>query len=738
MDSECKLITECDESDKVENRIIKAIFFFVIFIFLILSFKKSTKYNENKNIYNKKNDYIDNENNNLDTINPEELIKARNNFKQYIYIDTIDDSIIIKYNFFIPKLFSQKKKYPLVVFFGDERMVGKEVTAPLTQSVGGVVWATDTFQKKHKCFVLVPKYNEIIMDDQNDFLNNEYLNVAARLISLIKTKYNIDPKRVYGTGQSMGGMITLYLLANYQNLFAAGLIVDGQWKTEELKGLINSTFTYITSEGDEKAFNGQNDVKLYFTFNMIKYGSISNLDAQEDVNKLDIYVKNIFSLGYRHNFISYAKGTVFSSKSRTKNEHIASFNYGYRIEAVKDWLFSQRKKNYEDMYLSQDGRYIYTNFCEKTNEENLCIECIEGYYLSNDKLSCIKTQNCETGDNKKGLCKQCKEKYYLDMRDRICKSYLHIKEYKFCKTVIRGVCISCEKNYYLDRFNKCSQSPNCFKAKNNKCTECLEGYHFGLDNICTNIEKCIYTDNNNECKECEDGYFYDKFYKACNLSTSHFANCKSNSYYKKEKCGVCKNNYYLSQFDYLCYDNTKEGPFYKCQISNFKGDLCQFCIDGYILGKTDFKCTKIEGCIKSQNENTCLECDDGYCLDNVGKCIINYEDIEDRKMFYYRCKLLEKSEDKCKICENNIIPNKEGICYDDIHCDNKDKNGVCQKCQKENPYGYNSYCLNKFVGCVDSFLKNCIKCDNIFNLDICTECEEGYSIDEEGKCVQLK
>lgn len=58
--------------------------------------------------------------------------------------------------------------------------------------------------------------------------------------------------------------------------------------------------------------------------------------------------------------------------------------------------------------------------------------------------------------------------------------------------VIRGVWTSCESNYYLDKFNMCSKSPNCSKVKNNLCTECLQEFHLGLDDVCTNVEKCIY------------------------------------------------------------------------------------------------------------------------------------------------------------------------------------------------------------------------------------------------------
>jgi hypothetical protein len=52
-------------------------------------------------------------------------------------------------------------------------------------------------------------------------------------------------------------------------------------------------------------------------------------------------VEIIYEKGSKRNFISYRNVTVV--KSKEKNEHRASFKYGYRIEAVRDWLFSQSK-----------------------------------------------------------------------------------------------------------------------------------------------------------------------------------------------------------------------------------------------------------------------------------------------------------------------------------------------------------------------------------------------------------
>ena len=106
-------------------------------------------------------------------------------------------------------------------------------------------------------------------------------------------------------------------------------------------------------------------------------------------------------------------------------------------------------------------------------------------------------------------------------------------------------------------------------------------------------------------------------------------------------------------------------------------------------------------------------------------------------MMYYRCKILNEDGTKCKICENDLNVTNEGICYDKEHCELYE-NEKCIKCQNDNPYGYNSYCLNEIFGCIDTFLEHCIKCDDIMNLDICTQCEEGYEIDEYGECSKIE
>ena len=74
-------------------------------------------------------------------------------------------------------------------------------------------------QKKIECFVLAPEYREVIIDDNKGYSKSEYINVTLRLIKDLMKNYTIDENRLYSTGQSMGAMTTIYMLANYPNFF---------------------------------------------------------------------------------------------------------------------------------------------------------------------------------------------------------------------------------------------------------------------------------------------------------------------------------------------------------------------------------------------------------------------------------------------------------------------------------------------------------------------------------------
>lgn len=306
----------------------------ILVIVLILVFTVFSKNDESN-----KSDQGSEDKTQIDTIPIEEMNKARKSFNQYNFTE---DSNVLSYNLFVPENYTKENTYPLVMFISDKSLVGKEVTAPITETVGGPIWATDTVQKKHPCFVLVPQYNEGVVD--GTWNKSVYLNITLNLISNLEEKYSIDKNRIYGTGQSMGAMATLYLLANHQDLFAAGLIADGHWELEQLYGLVNATFTFFAAEGDPNPFNTQNEVKEYFNNNSYPYGCLELINARENADVLNKDTDDMYKKGNKQNFISFAKGTVVNPGSEVKGEHMASFKYAYRLERVRDWIFEQEKK----------------------------------------------------------------------------------------------------------------------------------------------------------------------------------------------------------------------------------------------------------------------------------------------------------------------------------------------------------------------------------------------------------
>ena len=131
----------------------------------------------------------------------------------------------------------------------------------------------------------------------------------------------------------------------------------------------------------------------------------------------------------------------------------------------------------------------------------------------------------------------------------------------------------------------------------------------------------------------------------------------------------------------MCHENTQNDQFYKCSYTDKEGNLCTICKDGYYLGRDDKKCTKIENCKLSENENKCLECDEDYCLDASKQiCIDNYH-LDITKKHYFACIRTNEEGTSCEKCQEGYEVNEEGYCVDVEQCEDgyyySTKNKMC-------------------------------------------------------------
>ena len=386
----------------------------------------------------------------------------------------------------------------------------------------------------------------------------------------------------------------------------------------------------------------------------------------------------------------------------------------------------------EDYFSDEEGNCVSVKYCSKGIYYG-CDECIEGYYLTDDKRACTKEKNCSSGDRLYGLCDYCSGNNYIDLDTRKCHSNREDDDFKYCKKVENGACLSCEYDYNLSADGKCTMTKNCAEVENGICTQCLEGHYLDLDNRCTETEHCIYSEIYYECKECEDGFYYNKNDKVCYKYKEGYENCKSTSY-DGEYCFWCKKNFYSNQTDHICYSNEEKDDFYKCILTDTTGTYCIGCEDGYFVGYDDHKCSKNDGCLRSENVDRCLECDENHCLNlNTGKCASNEKITKEEDKFYYRCKETNEEGTECASCLDEFELSEKGFCVDTIHCTKKE-DGVCVKCKNNRSY---SSCLNSDFGCVPTSYMKCIECDNVLDFDICTKCPDFYTLDESGVCVEI-
>ena len=252
----------------------------------------------------------------------------------------------VRYNLFAPKNIEDGKRYPLVLFMHDAGVTGTIVKAPLYQGNGAIAWASPEFQAQHPCFVIAPEFDEIIMDDTSTASN--YLDATINLIKHLKTKLPIDGKRLYTTGQSGGGMMSIAMNIKYPDFFATSYLVACQWNPALLTPQMKNVKWWITvSQDDAKAYPGEIAITEKLASFGAKVARADDWDAQWPVDKFQTAFDKIAAQNANVNFVTFAKGTVFKTAAEANaggaSGHTSTWKYAYNITPVLDWIFQQRR-----------------------------------------------------------------------------------------------------------------------------------------------------------------------------------------------------------------------------------------------------------------------------------------------------------------------------------------------------------------------------------------------------------
>lgn len=273
--------------------------------------------------------------------------KTRNliveNFKQFVYKDP-KTGTSVKYNLYIPKNYDKNKKYPLVLFMHDKGVLSEDTKTALFQGNGATSFAAPEEQARHEAFVLAPQYSRQVVDDNGDITSD--LDATVNLIrDYLISKYSINEKKLYATGQSMGGMMAIVMNYKYPELFAASYLVACQWNPKEVSTMAKNNLWITVSTGDAKAYPGMNSI----TSELIKRGATvakdnwraDYTDAQflEGARKVIAQKSNI-------KYTTLEKGTnpYLPKDANPGLEHSGTWKVAYNIPGIKDWMFLQSKQ----------------------------------------------------------------------------------------------------------------------------------------------------------------------------------------------------------------------------------------------------------------------------------------------------------------------------------------------------------------------------------------------------------
>lgn len=252
----------------------------------------------------------------------------------------------IPYNLYVPKNMEAGKKYPLVMFIHDAGPCGPDPKITLAQGHGAISFATPEWQAEHPCFVLAPQIDRHIHLTNDDSTCSKEIYDIKELVDYIAQNNPIDTKRIYTTGQSMGCMASCELNILYPDLFAASLLVAGQWSAERVANAYNGNkYWILVSEHDAKAFPGMNavtDAMEAKGVEIARYRWDGRLSSQEltELARKAVIEKNV---NVRYTVFNDSTVVPEWDDDNPGSNHVNTWPVVYPIDGLREWLFSQSR-----------------------------------------------------------------------------------------------------------------------------------------------------------------------------------------------------------------------------------------------------------------------------------------------------------------------------------------------------------------------------------------------------------
>ncbi|MFG1412051.1 prolyl oligopeptidase family serine peptidase [Xanthobacter sp. VTT E-85241] len=248
----------------------------------------------------------------------------------------------LAYNLFVPRDRDPSVPLPLVLFMHDAGATSTVVDTTLVQGLGAVSWASPEDQARQPIIVLAPQYRNQIVNDESQ--TTSMMETTLHLLDHIAEAYNADRSRLYTTGQSGGGMMSIAMMVKEPDLFAAAFLVACQWGPAVVAPLAQQKLWVMVSEGDPGAFPGQNAIMEVIEEEGTEV-SRTTWDGTSTPEQFAALVAEQQAKGAPVNYTVLRLGTVVPEEQAGNpgSDHMNTWRIAYTIPGIRDWIKQQSR-----------------------------------------------------------------------------------------------------------------------------------------------------------------------------------------------------------------------------------------------------------------------------------------------------------------------------------------------------------------------------------------------------------
>ena len=292
----------------------------------------------------------------------------------------------LPYALYVPADYDANKKYALVLHLHDAGSMDSNPLLTICESQGAANYASDYFRDLLRAegldgaIVVCPAISEdFYMNEENPHYNlriardNWTLSCGAQavlqLLDSITEQYNIDTNRIYGSGQSMGGMTVMALAAERDNYFAALLPLSCKWGTNFKKEEIFGGARSYNAEADGnliwKQDSDGNDVDYNNWFYLISDDNILYYSTAGENTEYSVLFHDLCGVNVESAEMYLDENTNVEKRNQIVRElvkrenplgiyqvnlsgnvgHMSAWFYGHSTTATLEWLATQTRES---------------------------------------------------------------------------------------------------------------------------------------------------------------------------------------------------------------------------------------------------------------------------------------------------------------------------------------------------------------------------------------------------------